>query len=616
MDIAPDKQNILSLFSGTTYHIDFYQRDYKWDFKPVLRLLDDVFFMFNQEYEKYSTLEPSMETVIGKYTWYYMNTYVTNIVDGKVYIVDGQQRLTTLTILIIKLYHKSQELECDSDFINWISGLISGYTNGKRSYFMRHEKSLDVMKDLFEGKKELKDINVSNSITSQNLVNNYKVISKYIDEQLLDQHRFKTFIFFFLYRLVLINLSVSQTEVPMVFEVINDRGVKLKPYEILKGKLLGQIDKLELEQCDYNNLWETQTNTINRFKEDEIDTFFRYYLKAKFANSRKEGTLFDGDYHREMFSTNMDEKLNLNHNPTAVKKFLDTSFTYYSSLYIKLLQACSSESEIYPSVFMNKLNDMDSQFLLILSACKLNDPEENEKIEKVAYEIDRMFSLLQLQNSYDSNSFYDVLYKISEEIRDGKLENIRSVFDRYLLSELTKERNIEVNDVFQYTFFRNTGISLNKRFKRYYFARIEQFFSKNLNLGMKHNISDLVSKTGHVNGFHIEHILSHNDENKAYFDNDEDLFEQERNRLGGILLLKGRDNISSNNEPYVEKLKTYANTLYWNETLREDTYKSKLDMDEMKKKFNLNLHPMQKFGKEELEKRQKLLFSISKYIWK
>ncbi len=47
---------------------------------------------------------------------------------------------------------------------------------------------------------------------------------------------------------MLINLSVDTHHVPMVFEVINDRGVKLKPHEILKGKLLGQIDKLELEE--------------------------------------------------------------------------------------------------------------------------------------------------------------------------------------------------------------------------------------------------------------------------------------------------------------------------------------------------------------------------------
>ena len=103
-----------------------------------------------------------------------------------------------------------------------------------------------------------------------------------------------------------------------------------------------------------------------------------------------------------------------------------------------------------------------------------------------------------------------------------------------------------------------------------------------MNLNPKHPIADLVTKTGVRNGFHIEHILAWNEENKALFDGDEERFDQERNRLVGILLLKGRDNISSNNERYPDKLKSYANTLYWNETLRADSYKSKLDMKELK----------------------------------
>jgi hypothetical protein len=133
---------------------------------------------------------------------------------------------------------------------------------------------------------------------------------------------------------------------------------------------------------------------------------------------------------------------------------------------------------------------------------------------------------------------------------------------------------------------------------------------------MKHAIEELVLRIGHVNGFHIEHILSHNDQNKALFNNNEEVFEQERNRLGGLLLLKGKDNISSNNELYANKLKTYANTLYWNETLRDDSYKSKLDMNALIARFNLDLRPYNTFGPEEVESRQKLLFDISSLIWK
>ena len=131
----------------------------------------------------------------------------------------------------------------------------------------------------------------------------------------------------------------------------------------------------------------------------------------------------------------------------------------------------------------------------------------------------------------------------------------------------------------------------------------------------KHPITDLVTRTGVKTGFHVEHILSRNEENKALFNNDEERFEQERNRLGGILLLKGKDNISSGNELYHEKLKSYANTLHWNETLRADTYQANLDLKELRVKFGLNLKPLERFGPEELEERHRLLYEISRIIW-
>ncbi|MEC0304813.1 hypothetical protein, partial [Terribacillus saccharophilus] len=79
--------------------------------------------------------------------------------------------------------------------------------------------------------------------------------------------------------------------------------------------------------------------------------------------------------------------------------------------------------------------------------------------------------------------------------------------------------------------------------------------------------------------------------------------------------LKGRDNISSSNETYEQKLKSYANTLYWNETLREDTYKSKLDFTSMIRKYSLEFYPLNIFGPEEVEVRHKLLYEIVKTVW-
>jgi hypothetical protein len=220
-----------------------------------------------------------------------------------------------------------------------------------------------------------------------------------------------------------------------------------------------------------------------------------------------------------------------------------------------------------------------------------------------------------LQRSYDSNDFATELYKLSAEIRDKNVDQVERIFNKYLLNLLADARGVTVQNPVSYSFFKETGIELDRRFKRYFFARIDKFIAQNTNMQMKHDLYDLVQNTGTVNGFHIEHILSENSENKALFKGDEELFERERNRLGGLLLLKGKDNISSNAETYKKKLKSYANTLYWNETLREDTYKSKLDFKGMIEKYKLNFRSLDTFGPQELEERHKLLFDIVKIIW-
>ena len=611
MDISPDKQNIDGVFSNTKYYIDFYQRDYRWTEEPVKRLLDDVFYKFNDEYERRKEFDPSHET-IARYPWYYLNTYVTNVIDGREYVVDGQQRLTTLSLILIKLRHMAKSLNSKLD--GWLYSKIAGQAGFEQEFWMNHVAHKGTQQALFDGAM-MKDVPIDSGITAQNMARNYQTISDYLDRTLLSQHQLETFVFYFLQRVVLINLAVEQTDVPMVFEVINDRGVRLRSHEILKGKLLGQIDKQELEKGHYHDLWEKQAESINKYHEDEFDGFFTFFLKAKFASTRKEGQRFDGDYHRTMFSDDMNQKLHLDHNPSGVKGFLKGEFSYFGLLYQKLLGAYKASNDSLPHVYYNSLLGLDAPFHLVVSACQLNDPQEHAKIKTITKEIDRYFSLLQLQNAYDSNDFADSLYAISQAIREAEPESYRSAFDSQLSQVIAGRRNVSEAEPLSYAAFKQTGINLNKNFKRYFFARIDKFLAENMNLNPKHPIEDLVKKTGAKTGFHVEHILSRNDENLSLFGNDEERFEQERNRLGGILLFKGKDNISSGNEPFREKLRSYANTLYWNETLRQDTYKSKLDINVLRDRFDLDLQPLDHFGPEELESRHRLLFEIVGIIW-
>lgn len=610
MDVSPLNQNIDTLFSNTTYHIDFYQRQYKWDSLPVIRLLDDVFYKFSEEHKRYANSSIPSDQIITKYSWYYMNTYVTNLDEetNRLYVVDGQQRLTTLTLILIKLYHQADDF--GSDLKDWIADKIVGRSGYKKTFWLDHEIHEPTLKALFEGSEV---VPTNTGITAKNLANNYTVISKRLDKELSDKKIFERFVFYFMYRLVLINLKVEQTDVPMVFEVINDRGVRLKPYEILKGKLLGQIDKEELNVLKFNELWDDKVNAINANNPDTIDNFFVYLLKAKYANTIGESRKFDKEYHRALFA---ETNLNLDHNPESVKRFLLNDFSYYTDLFIKMIRYSSEYEKDFRYAYYNSLTDRGHQFLLVLSACKVNDSEEKEKIQAVTYHIDRLFCLLQLQRAYDSNKFNEMMYRISEQIREKEVTLIQEVFNKSLLEILRdKYSNLDISATLSYGYFKETGIDLDKRFKRYFFARIEEFISENTKMDMRHSLYNLVVNTGSTNGFHIEHILAENEENYALFDNDEEKFRSERNRLGGLLLLKGKDNISSNNERYSDKLESYANTLYWNETLRQDSYKSHLDFTNWIVSSKLNFRPMDKFGPDELEERQKLLFEIIKCIW-
>mgnify|MGYP000601228717 CR=1 FL=1 len=615
MDIQPDKQNLDRLFSSTVYHIDFYQRDYKWSEEPVRRLMDDIFYQFDETYAKHSDLEPNKENINSKYPWYYLNTYVTNNVGGKEFVVDGQQRLTTLTLMLIKLCLMAKEKE--SKTASWVERKVSGFSGTEHEFWMNHIRHVKVLSCLLEGNPPA-TIDSSSGITAVNMIKNYQVISSYFDAKLSDKKRLETFIFYFLLRLVLINLAVDTKHVPMVFEVINDRGVRLKPYEILKGKLLGQIDKIELDSKDYNKKWEDAVNRVNIFREDEIDSFFRYWLKAKYVASRKDGQRFDGDYHREMLKADMDTLLQLDHDAVGVKSFLDTTFSYYTKLYAKIWEATGTINTRYPSVHFNALNEQDNQFMLIISACEVNDADEDNKIHVVSAEIDRAFSLLQLQGAYDSNSFAELLFKISAEIRNQDTAIIPGIFNKHLIVELAENRNLQDASLqsLNYNLFKSMTIDrMNKRFIRYFLGRIDMLVAQGMKLDMKHSLKDLVSLRGEKTGFHVEHILANNDENIALFGGDFEKFEQERNRLGGVLLLKGKDNISSNDEIYENKLKTYANTLYWNETLREDTYKSKLDFRAFIQRTGLAFKAYASFGPAELEERHKLLFDLCGMIW-
>ena len=617
MAITPIPQNIEQVFSSTTYYIDFYQRQYKWSKDPVERLLDDIFYKFNQDYNKIDT-SISPELSGERIGFYFLNTYVTNTIQTKTFLVDGQQRFTTLTLILIQLFQLGKVF--NSELNDWIKERIYGTSGAKKNFWLQHQNHIPTMEGLLHG-KPFNEITKSSGITAENMIENSKFIKTWIEKELITLHKFETFVYYMLRNLEIVKLEVQQTDVPMVFEVINDRGVRLKPHEILKGKLLGQVDKQELEILELNKLWDTQINLVGLSKtseNDSIDYFFETFIRSKISSTRGAAEKYTfRNYHRTLFTNEVEEKFKLNRNPLNTKSFLQNDFKYFTTLYCKIKNLRNEFNDGYEYLYFNMLNDLEGHYLMILSACKLNDSEEDDKIKIIGYEYDKLFAMLHLQKAYENNVITDLTFSITNDIREVACDKISDIFKKHLLLALSDVKNIQITDVFNYNFFKDVGYTdLATRFKRYLLARVEHFIVKETGGQMQQTFNNLVRNSGYSNGYHVEHILSHNEENLALFGNDSEVFERERNRMGGLLLLRGNANQSSGNEPYTEKLKTYVQTLYWNATLHNDTYHSNLDFKSLLSKHNLVIRALPIFGPDELEERHKLLARVIQIIWK
>lgn len=611
-EITPDKQSVLSCLSQKSYYIDFYQREYVWESNTVHVLLRDIFYSFNLSYNEHKDEEMSEKTIMN-YNWYYLNVFITNKVDGKVYIVDGQQRLTTLTLIACKLYHMTS----DENLRSILLGCIYTKDLFKGNIFcIDHDKRREVMQSILDGVQYKK---AYKNKTEETLCERYKDISAFFDKLNMEDDKVLAFIYYFLQRLVLVELSIDKDDTPMVFEVINDRGEPLNPFEILKGKMIGLLSKSDTEL--YSNKWDESMQKLLGLQ----DAFFIDYIRARFifkSNASVESAI-SKSYHRYIFDNNdiadslafrKTDKMHI----TNIKNFINNELTYYSNLYAKI----TSSKNIFLR-YEKEINYFSGQYQNILAACCVNDVNEDHKIAIIAKEVDRMWVILTLNGAYDSNEYQNITYALNEQLRGKDAFEYREIFNKLIIAAIRHKRNITDPSVnvalLDYNTFQKRGYSnLNTRFLRYFLSRVEDYICTESKIKMQNDVFYVSTKTGNITGYQIEHILSNNEESVKFFDN-EDEYNERRNQLGGLLLLKGLDNISSGNELYVDKLKTYSNGFVWGHTLCQDFYHSNLDFiafnKRLKDQTGVEFRPFDVFDKVALEERCTLLYNLVKIIW-
>jgi hypothetical protein len=149
-------RTIRELLAGHKYSIDYYQREYKWQQKQVAELIDDLADKFLESHE-----EDNERSAVGDYGHYFLGSIIISDKDGQKFIIDGQQRLTTLTLLLIFLHHQLEDAEQKGQ----IADLVFSQKYGKRSFNLDVPERADCMEALYKG-EEFTDANGPESVTN------------------------------------------------------------------------------------------------------------------------------------------------------------------------------------------------------------------------------------------------------------------------------------------------------------------------------------------------------------------------------------------------------------------------------------------------------------------
>lgn len=626
------------------YSLDVYQRDYRWsdtkDYKIVTQLLKDIELRFennllSNKRNNSKELKSILQDVEDNFNAYFLNTIMLNEQQGNIYIVDGQQRLTTLLLLLISLYHIGKENE-DKGLFNidkFLGEKIFREDKAGEKHFKISNIDRNTIIEKIFNQETIEEKDIVN-ISQKNLQENYFVMKKYYHNYFGDSSNFNSskynYYFYFLSSKVLIieQIIKNQEDVAMIFETANDRGKELEPHEVLKGMLLGVLDIKQKENC--NTIWNKALNDF--FAKDKdykyFDDFLRTYFQSKYADNQSQYQLFSGKYHRNLLSNKLVMKDLDRKNPKKIENFIKNDFQYFYKLYLKIKEISLNESDLY--VASNYANEQNQQMLLIFSSIKYNDSEKDNKISLVAKKLDQLYTITRLLGKYDSNKHQELIFKLNLKIREKSLSDIENIFNKIFVEYLNNKDNgfniSKINDIFMYKFFENA--KHDGRFTKYILARIDRYLGDMLNeqsFAKQEKLHFIThSGTKPKNGFHIEHMFANNTLIMNQFldasgNFDEVEFNVQRNRLGALILFKGNENIRTSNLIYKKKLKSYSDSGFiWNRILTNSINQASLNSSKHPivtkfKSYQPNVDGL--LDKTTIDERQELLFEIIKEIW-
>lgn len=601
--IEANDRSVSDVLSKKKYTVDYFQREYSWEQKHIEQLVTDLTTAFLNEYREGDSRKKGEE-----YNGYYLGPFVLSETDGNRSIIDGQQRLTSITLLLIYLNNLLKELTINES----LDDLIFSQSRGQRSFNIQVDERIPCLDGLYNnGEYQVKETDDESTV---NMAERYYDIAEAFPDE-LKNNALPHFLDWLQYNVVMVEIvAYSDDNAYTIFETMNDRGLNLTSTEMLKGYVLSRFGDFDRRQ-KANAQWKASIQGLHEFDKDEDQRFFQAWLRSQYADSIRPGKVGSKNEDFEKIGTRFHSwvrdnlsKMNLNADlSNDFERFMDEDFRFYLHHYIKILKAEESLSNEYEHIHYIKCWGIASSlsYPLLLAPLCIDDNESTviEKMSLVARYIDGFVVRRSVNfRKFSSSSIRYTMYSLVKEIRGKDVDTLRTTLNARL-SELNE-------DLAGLDRFRLHG--QNKRFVKYFLSRITAFVEREA--GYKTDFDTYYRKTS-GKPFEIEHIWANKyPDFKEEFEQESE-FDEFRNRIGGLILLPQGTNQSFGSKPYAKKREHYVKENLLAQSLSDLAYKNNPNFNNMNERLCLSFKPHKEFKREDLLYRQNVYKTIAELVW-
>lgn len=543
-------RTVRELLAGRKYSIDYYQREYKWQQKQLAELIDDLADRFFASHEA-----GNERSAVADYGHYFLDSIIVSDKDGQKFIIDGQQRLTTLTLLLIFLHHRLEDAEQKGQ----VAELVFSQRYGKRSFNLDIPERAGCMDALYRG-GEFAEPDPPESIA--NILARYTELEDLFPDELAGA-ALPFFVDWLVENVHLVEITAySDEDAYTIFETMNDRGLSLTPADMLKGYLLANITDAD-KRTRASRVWKERVQALAELGKDEDADGIKSWLRSQYAESireRKRGAapqdfdLIGTEFHR--WVRDHEDALGLTAS-AEFARFIERDFAFYGHWYERLRRAAEALTPGLECVHWNAQHNFTLQYAMFLV---MRDVRGRSAPELAAM----------LKERLDPETAPDFAANGAFRLHGMNGRQIHRLLAR--MTDYVETRSGQASRYAEYA----------QRGKK---------------------------------GYEIEHVWANHPElHQDEFGHPSE-FEEYRNRIGGLLLLPKSFNASYGDLPYAEKRGHYAGQNLLAKSLHESAYDHNPGFKRFIAESGLPFRAHAGFRKADLDARQALYQQLAERIW-